>query len=452
MPRRDSSLAPFQLAKLTSEKRRLANGLPVVICPRPGLSWAYAAVYFGIGSRHEAPAQNGLTHVLEHMLFRGTRSFRDATTLNAAAEDLGGYLEGATYRDHLVFSTGCHPSAVAEAIAILGEIVQWPRYRGMKVEREILHEELLETLDRDGRMIDLDNVTHAAIFRQHGLGLPIEGNLANLERFDKSTIEAHRRRYLVARNAVVSVAGPIDPDVVARAVRDAFGTMPEGEPPEVTPAPRPFGKPVLRYIRHTNSQVDLRLSFWAVPIRDPDYPPLVLLARLLADGLASRLHAELVDRQGLAYSLHAGLASYRDCGLFEFEITVAPDRAADAIHKLLDFSTEAKRMRFTGEELARTLRRYRYGMEFMADDASDLASWHGRAALFDMESQITTLYDRLTELEHRDLHRVARRFFTPERLVITAVGELARGESRRMREVVERWSKTAAPSTSRKLG
>src|SRR5690606_33064148 len=102
--------------------RRLDNGVRVVVCPRPGLSQAYVSVLFGTGSRHEAPEQNGITHVLEHMVFRGTKSFGDATALNAAAEDFGGYLEGATYRDHVLFATGCHASAVHDAIAILGEL------------------------------------------------------------------------------------------------------------------------------------------------------------------------------------------------------------------------------------------------------------------------------------------------------------------------------------------
>lgn len=438
MPRRASSPAP-RLASPTAIKRTLGNGLPIVVCPRPALSWTYVAIYFGVGSRHEVPANNGITHVLEHMLFRGTRSFGDATALNAVAEDFGGYLEGATYRDHLVFATGCHPSAVGDAVSILGEIVQSPRYRSMGVEKDILREELLETVDRDGRMIDLDNITHAAVFGQHGLGLPIEGALPILERLGREDLEAHRKRHLVARNAVVSVAGPVDPESVFLAARRAFGKLPAGELP-VTVAPRPSRGPVLRYVRNTSSQVDLRLSFWAVPVRDPDYPALVLLARLLADGLASRLHAELVDRQGLAYSLHAGLTTYRDVGMFEFEITVAPDRAADAVTKLLGFAEGAKRMRFTGEELARTLRRYRYGVEFMADDAADLAGWHGRGVLFETEDDVGTLFERLSCLEVADLHRVARKFFTPERLVVTAVGELARGEWKRVRGIVGGWA------------
>ncbi|MBI3178858.1 MAG: insulinase family protein, partial [Deltaproteobacteria bacterium] len=319
----------------------LDNELAVVLCPREQLAQAYVAFYCGVGSRHETPAQNGLSHVLEHMLFRGTASFPEATALNAAAEEFGGFLEGATYRDHMLFATACHPSAVGDAVAILGELVQTPRYRGMEVERAILREELLETLDADGRMVDLDNTAHRAAYGEHGLGLPIEGTLVNLERIDVAALEEHRRRYVVGANSVVSIAGPIDVGEVVMQVKRAFGRLDAGRAPMVETPPPARHEPVLRYVRDASSQIDIRLSFDAVSISDPEYPALVMLARILADGLASRMHAELVDRRGLAYALHAGLTTYGDCGRFDFEVSVAPDRAAAAVAAILDFASAA---------------------------------------------------------------------------------------------------------------
>jgi predicted Zn-dependent peptidase len=443
MPRRGFNHNLMRRAGLAEavEKIQLDNALTVLLCPRPALAQSYVAVYFGVGSRHEDLADNGITHVLEHMLFRGTRSYPDATVLNAAAEAFGGYLEGATYRDHLVFATSCHPSALGEAIDILGELVQTPRYRAMDVEKEILREELLETMDRDGRMVDMDNITHASIFGHHSLGWPIEGQISTIERLEKQDLERHRRRFLVGANAVVSVAGPMEVRETAALVRRAFGSLPAGALADCAPPPAPRQEPVLRYVRNASSQVDVRLSFRAVPVCSPEYPALVLLARLLADGLASRMHAELVDRRGLAYALQAGLTSYTDCGLFDFEITVAPDKAAEAVAALLDFAAGAGRFRFSREEMQRTLRRFRYSIEFMGDDSSDLASWFGRAALFGIEDEVAALERRIATLDLAAIHTAARRFFRREGLVITAVGELARGEWGRIKRVVDRFGR-----------
>lgn len=437
--RRIALTEPRARAEAPATRVLLDNGLAVVTAPRDHLNQAYVALYFSVGSRNETLPQNGITHVLEHMLFRGTASFADATALNAAAEDFGGFLEGATYRDHLAFATGCHPSALGDAIAILGELVQSPRYRSMEVERAILREELLETLDANGHMVDLDNLAHHAVFADHGLGLPIEGRLENLETIDQKAIEEHRHRFLVGTNAVLAVAGPMNIEAVHKQARESFGSLPSGEALLVAMPPPPLCEPRIRFVRDAASQVDVRLSFRSVPVHDAEYPALVMLARILADGLSSRMHAELVDRRGVAYSLHAGLTTYSDCGLFDFEVSVAPDRAAEAVQAILGFAQAAGRFRFSQQELQRARRRYRYGMEFMADSPADLASWYGRSTLFAVEHELSVLGGRISRLSEGEIRRAARRFFRRQGLVVTAVGELARGELARLRRVVNAW-------------
>lgn len=374
--------------------------------------------------------------MLEHMLFRGTASHADATALNAAAEGIGGFLEGATYRDHMLLATACHPATVIEAVDILGEIATSPRFRAIEIERAILREELLETVDSRGRIVDLDNIAHQAVFGSEGLGLPIEGTPNNLDRFSRSDLERHRDRFLLDSNAVVAVAGAVDAEHIRDTVEAAFASMPTGEPPMDRPSRLPVGKPVLRFVRDASSQIDIRVTFRGAPVHDPEYPALVMLARLLADGLASRMHAELVDRRGLAYALHAGLTTYADDGLFDFDVSVAPDRAAEAVEAILEFARASSRFRFNRAEIDRVRRRYQYGLAFMEDSAADLAGWHGRAALFGTARELDALGHRISRLDETRIRRVARRVFSPETLVVTAVGELGRGQLTKMKRLV----------------
>lgn len=418
----------------------LSNGLAVLLCPREDLAQAYVSVYFGVGSRHETPQTNGITHILEHMLFRGTASYANSTLLNAAAEEMGGFLEGATYRDHLVFATGCHPEHLEDAIAILGELVQFPRYRSMTVEKAILREEIIEGLDASGRMVDIDNLSHRAIFGEHCLGMPIEGSLTNLERITREDLEQHRRQFLVANNAVLSIAGPMtDLPRMMRQLERAFGALPPGEAAASLVVPPPAKKPIVEHVHDAASQIDIRLAFRAVPSHDPRFPALSVLARLLTDGLASRMYAELVDRQGLAYALQAGLVTYADCGLFEFDVAVAPDRASEVVGKILEFAKSAGRFRFTPAELERVLRRYQYAIEFMHDSASDLASWYGRGALFGLEDVQRQLGEQMKAVTEAEIRAAARDIFTPQGMVVTAVGELPRREVAALKKTVLAW-------------
>lgn len=420
-------------------RARLANGVRVVMCPRNHLARASVAVLFGFGSRHENAASNGIGHVLEHMVFRGSRCHRDATALNAAAEDLGGDLEGATYRDHLLFGTDAHPSRLTDAVEVLADALLYPRYRAFDVERAILREEMLESLDAQGHMVDLDNLAHATIFGHRGLGLPIEGNLSNLEQFETDDLETYRQQRFLASNATVGVAGPLDPERVIETLEKTLGTLPMDPPPPFETARPPTGDPVLRVVRESASQIDIRVSFRAVPVRHARYAEAVLLAGILTDGLASRLHAQLVDRQGLAYALHGGLTTYLDCGLFEFEVSVAPDRGGEALTAILDFARAARRFRYTDEELRRARHRYRCRMEFMQDDPRLLARRHGRALLFGLDQDLDDLEERFAAVDASALRGIARQVFQREGLVVTAAGHLARGQLQRMRNVLGSW-------------
>jgi predicted Zn-dependent peptidase len=338
-----------------------------------------------------------------------------------------------------MFATGCHPTALHKAVHILGELVTTPRYGAMEVEREILREELLEGLDGAGRSVDIDTISHRVIFGHHGLGLPIEGTLENLRRTQIKHLEEHRQRYLVGRNAVVCIAGPLDVQRTAAWVHENFAALAQGSAPLCATPADPVDVPQVRYVHDAASQVDIRLSFRGVPVQDPEHPALVMLGRVLADGLASRMHAELVDRRGLAYALHAGPTTYGDCGLFEFEVAVAPEKACAVVQALLDFAKSASRFRFSADELERVLRRYRYGTEFMADSPADLASWYGRAALFGVESEMDSLGAALEQVTQTQIRQVAKRIFCRKGLVVTAVGEFKRGDWRRVRDVVEHW-------------
>lgn len=427
------------LSIVKPERTLLDNGLAVVVCPRAHLSRTHVTLLFGVASRHESQENNGITHALEHMVFRGTESFKDATALNAAAEDMGGYLEGATYRDHLVFETACHPSALGKAIQILSEVVQSPRFMNMDTERAILREEILEGLDAEGRVVDIDNVAHRAIFGDHGLGAPIEGTLANLERVNTQALEAHRQQYLVASNAVVSVAGPVQSDAVLRQIRRHFGSLPTGVPPVVHVPPVPHAEPRLRYVRDTSNQVAMRLTFRTPPIFSEDHAAVVLLARVLTDGLASRMYAELVDRQGLAYALQGGLTAYSDCTLFEFDVAIGPDRAVEVLRGLLDFISAARRFRYTDAEIHRARKRHGFEMGFMGDSPAELSHWYGHGLLFGVEKMSAQLPRRLQQLTGADLRRVAQQIFRREGMVLTAVGELGRGQWKRIQDTVAGW-------------
>src|SRR5689334_18201877 len=161
------------MLRFNRHKDLLGNGLRVVTVELPHLHSASVVMYARVGSRYESPADNGLSHFLEHMLFRGTERLPDAFLLNHAIEALGGTLYAETGRDYSLYQISLHPETLVDGIRLFGEIFCTPSFSDLEVERRIILEEMLEDDDEDGRLINIDDIARATVWPDHPLGYRI---------------------------------------------------------------------------------------------------------------------------------------------------------------------------------------------------------------------------------------------------------------------------------------
>lgn len=401
--------------------RALDNGLEIVTVEMPHLHSAQVALLARVGSRHERPEDNGLSHVLEHMFFRGCDGFETSTALNAAMEDLGGHLDGYTTRDHSGYPVTVHPRHVGDAVDILGLMFGRPLFGDFDVEKRIILEEMLDALDDRGREIDLDTLAHRLHFRDHPLGQSIEGPRKNVRRFTEGDLERHRRRFYGASNLVLCFAGRIDPAACVRAAKRAFGGFPRGRRSrDGRPPPRP--QPGFRARNTDDPQTRLRLSFRGASDAHPDHPALSLLRRILDGGLSARLPTEMVEKRGLAYEVGSDLVTYGDTGLLDFEIVVAHRKLPAAIATLKDVLHEIRDHPPSPEELDRVRARVAIGVDLGLDSATEMVQWFGVDHLFGRALGPEDRLARLTEVTPADIQRVARAYLRGDRLTAVAVG------------------------------
>src|SRR5688572_6894299 len=161
----------------------LDNGLAVTTVALPHLHTAVCALFIKVGSRFETPADNGLSHFVEHMLFRGTERYATSLALNTAVERLGSTLHAETGRDYTLFQLALEPENVPAAIALLGELLGQPRFSDIELERQLILEEINEDYDADGAEINADDIARGLAFEDHPLGQRIIGQRSNVERF-----------------------------------------------------------------------------------------------------------------------------------------------------------------------------------------------------------------------------------------------------------------------------
>jgi predicted Zn-dependent peptidase len=425
---------------------RLDNGLRVVTVSMPHLHSASISVYVRVGSRHETAATNGLSHFLEHMFFRGADGFPDSTALNAAMEDLGGHLDGYTTRDYSAFQSTVHPDHVGDATDLLGRIFVAPHFTEMEIERSIILEEVLDALDERGREIELDTIAHRSAFGDHPLAQSIDGPKKNLKRFTEDDLQTHRRRFYGANNSVLCFAGRISPTACRRYAKKSFGSLFGGKRATEGPRPKILGDPTVRFVSSDDAQTRARLTFRVEPESHADFPALLLLRRVLDGGLSARLQVELVEKRGIVYEISAGLDSYSDCALFDFELAVAHKKLPYALEELAKVLLDLRDHGVTEEELDRVRRRARFGVEFGLDSTMDLSHWFGALQLWRDPIRPEERLQQLEAVSTHALLRAARKYFTPARMSFAAVGGASRAQVKEARAVLRAFQKECSSS------
>ncbi len=407
-------------------RTRLPNGLPVVTIEAPHLHAALCAVYVRVGSRHENAQTNGVSHMLEHLFFRGSARFKDSVKMNAAVEAVGGNLNAVTMRDSSYYYTPIHPKGVGVALEILGDMLSRPRLAQLPTEKRIILEEMLDEVDERGRDIDVENLTKRALHGKHPLALKIAGTPESVQGLTEAVVRRHFAQHYVAQNMVLAVAGPVRHGQIVRLAKRHFSALPSGAPAKEEPARVPPREgPYTQFVTLDEAQVEFRIAFPAVPERHPDAMALSHLRRVLDDGLSSRLPYNIVERRGLAYSIGATLELLHDTGTFDVDGACAPENFGQVVAEVLRTLASLKRGEITQAELTRAKRRYRMHLDFLLDSPGDLCGWFGGAALFFEPESFKKKLKESEAVRLKDLVRVANTYLTADTLHAVAVGPRA---------------------------
>ncbi len=417
----------------------LDNGLAVTTVALPHLHTAVCALFIKVGSRFEAAEDNGLSHFVEHMLFRGTERYATSLALNTAVERLGSTLHAETGRDYTLFQLALEPAHVPAAVDLLGELLTRPRFSEIELEHALILEEINEDYDEHGVEINADDIARGLVFDDHPLGQRIIGPRSNVERFALADVQRHFATFYGARNANLCVAGPVEHGLVVEYASRALAAMPAGTRVEVPAAPPAIAGPRLQHVRDAGSQTSLSVVFRAVPELDPAYVPLVALLRVLDDGMSTRLHYTLADQKGLAYSIHAAIEPLADAALFEVAGATANAKVPSLVRELLGLLDGLRRGQVTADELAKARVRYRYETLASIDDAASMAGWFGGTALYYKPPTLSERLVQMDEVSVDDVVRVAERVLSPQHLAVAAVGSLSRARLGELRQTITDW-------------
>ena len=270
-----------KLPKIAFDSFTLSNGLRTIVVPQPALHRAHVGLYVRVGSRFETVATNGLSHFLEHMLYRGTSRLRSAHEVNLAFERLGGYLYAATHSDFGIFSVTLPQESVEAACRLFGEVLTDPGFFDIEMEKGIVCEEILEDLDDEGRQVDADNLCRALLYPSHPLGFTITGDADRVRSFDEEMLRTHHARHYNVANTVLAFSGNVTSESARRVAEAHFSTLPVGERVVAEPFVHTQKKPRIKLVENMSSQTELRLSLRAYSEASVHRPTTDMLMRVL---------------------------------------------------------------------------------------------------------------------------------------------------------------------------
>jgi predicted Zn-dependent peptidase len=329
-------------------KSRLSGGITLLTEHMPHRSSAALGVWLRNGARDEPAELAGVSHFLEHMMFKGTEQ-RDARAIAQSLESVGGHLDAFTSREQVCFYARVLSENMPEAVDVLADIVCRSRIgeEDIRREQQVVREEILSYEDNPEEKVH--DLLAETLWPGHGLGRPILGTVEHVLSFSRpALVDYYRGRYGPAE-MVISAAGDVDHDRLGELVVRHF-TPPAGSPLPSSSPPR-AAAPGVNHAERDVQQLYLTLGTPGLDHRNPDRFPLLVLNAILGGGMSSRLFQGVREEAGLAYSVYSSAEFYRDAGVWFVALGVSPERGREALARVRDEIERLEREGPTDEEI-----------------------------------------------------------------------------------------------------
>ena len=413
------------------ERTVLPNGLRVVSSSMPSARSVALGLFVGVGSRNEDAAHAGLSHLVEHLVFKGTVGYPIAGGLSQAVEGCGGAVNASTDRELTVYSAKVPAAAADRGMEVVAELALRPllRKRDLAGEKPVIVDEIRMYQDSPGDHVF--TLFDEALFGSHPLGREIAGTPRSVRRATRDGVVAHWRRWYQPRHSVLAVAGQISHAAILQAAGEWFADgspwldgVGTAEPPALkAAAPTPAPPLTLRVAHRRLAQGNLCLGMPGVARDDPDRWALDLLGAVLGDGMSSRLFLELRERRSLVYDVSTFSATYSDCGTFGVHAGFDPDQAHAVIAAILEQLQRVVQEPVSAAELERARAYTRGRLELRMEETSAVAAWLGTGeSLLPRILTVEEVVERLESVTADDLQRVAQRCSRPDQVRMAVLG------------------------------
>lgn len=407
------------------ETTRFKNGLTVLTDRMTEVRSATLGFFFRTGARHEPAELNGISHFIEHAVFKGTER-RDALQIAIETDRLGGNLEAFTMHEETAFAIKIIDNQISRAFDLLADMLLNPRFdeRDLKREQRVIIEEIKMTEDAPEEI--LGEIFNERLFPNNPLGLSIAGTPKTVRTFNHETTRNFHGRNFNAENLIIAAAGNIEHRQVVDLAEKFFGRQSKKLATRNSQIANPqIAAPILIKKNKNLEQAHLIIAAPFVDAQSDSRYAADILANTLGGGTSSRLWQRVREEKGLAYSVGASAAMYQDCGTFQIYAGTSPNQTGEVLDISINELRRVVKEGITSEELElqkeQTVASILLGLEDSSVRAATLARLemvHGR------QISLEETLQKIEAVTLEEVQTLAREFFQTEKIAFGALGNL----------------------------
>jgi predicted Zn-dependent peptidase len=380
-------------------------------------------VWMRAGSRHELPELNGISHFVEHMVFKGTKS-RSAQRIAREVDAIGGNLDAFTGKETICFNMKVLDDHVPTALDVLSDLVLNPVFASEEIARErgVILEEI--KMDEDNPDTLVHEIFTQSFWKDHPLGKPILGTRETVRSFEQNTLLRFYEQRFLGGNMVFSAAGNLEHDSFVDLVTRHFGSLGSGMTCGDTVVPQVTPRINLRN-KKSLEQVQLCLGVQSPPVADESRYITLLLNTILGGGMSSRLFQTVREERGLVYAIYSDLNPYRDTGSLCVYAGTSADRAVQVIDLIMEEFRRLKTEPLQPEELRRAKDQLKGNLLLSLESSMSRMSNLARQQMyFERFFGLDEILERVEGVTEEQVMAMATNLFQPERVAVTMLGRL----------------------------
>jgi len=401
----------------------LDNGLRVISERMPHVRSVSVGIWVCTGSRREAAERNGISHFIEHMLFKGTTS-RSAEDIARSVDSIGGNLDAFTGKELVSFNTKVLDEHLSRAFDVLADLVLHPLIRDEDIEKEksVILEEIKMESDSPDYLVQ--EIFSSNFWKDHPLGKPILGTPDSVRKLDQAAVWEYYRAVYTPNNLIVTAAGNLTHETLVNLARHYFDELRAGAPAPADQAPHTHARIALRNKRALE-QVHLCLGVPSHPLPHRERFGWYVLNTLLGGGMSSRLFQNIRERQGLAYAVFSELSPYRDTGCLSVYAGTSRESARRVVESVLKEFRQLKEEPVEEEELRRAKDYLKGSLVLGLESTSSRMSGLARNEIyFGRFFSLDELLESIESVTADSLRQLALAFFDSRQIALTILGNL----------------------------